>query len=338
MQPLVSILIPAFNAQPFIADAVKSALGQTWQRKEIIIVDDGSTDQTLAIARQFTSKEVSVCTQPNQGAASARNKAFSVCQGDYIQWLDADDLLAPDKIARQLEALGDCRSKRTLLSSAWGHFIYQPLRARFCPTSVWCDLAPVEWLLRYFERGHWMQTATWLVSRELTEIAGPWDTRLLGDDDGEYFSRIILASDGIRFIPEAKVFYRRGLGTLSYLGRSNPKLEAQFFSMQLRIGHLRAVEDSARVRAASIKYLQRYLIYFFPERPDIVKQAEQLAADLGGRLGVPRLSWKYAWIQKVFGWTAAKHTELYYNRHKSSLLRFWDKTRFKFEKTLSYDV
>lgn len=332
MQPLVSILIPAFNAQEFIADAVKSALGQTWERKEIVIVDDGSTDQTLAIARQFASKEVSVLTQANQGAAAARNKALSICQGDYIQWLDADDLLAPDKIAKQLEALGDCQDKRTLLSSAWGHFIYRPSRASFSPTSVWCDLAPVEWLLRYFERDHWMQTATWLVSRELTGTAGPWDTRLLGDDDGEYFSRIILASDGIRFIPEARVFYRRGPGTLSYLGRSDRKLEAQFVSMKLRIGHLRAVEDSDRVRVASVNYLQRFLICFYPERPDLVKQAEQLAVELGGRLEVPRLSWKYAWMQKTLGWTAAKRIQLSYNQCKSAALRFWDKILFNLEK------
>ena len=103
MEPLVSILIPAFNAERWIADAIKSALEQTWPQKEIIVVDDGSTDQTPSIARQFVSKSVSVITQSNQGAASARNKAFSTCQGGYIQWLDADDLLAPSKIAKQME-------------------------------------------------------------------------------------------------------------------------------------------------------------------------------------------------------------------------------------------
>src|SRR2546426_7644091 len=100
MKPLVSILIPAFNAEQYIGEAIESAEGQTWQRKEIIVVDDGSTDQTLSVARRFASKAVTVITQPNEGASSARNKAFSVCQGDYIQWLDADDLLAPDKISR----------------------------------------------------------------------------------------------------------------------------------------------------------------------------------------------------------------------------------------------
>ena len=102
MQPLVSILIPAYNAERWIADTIRSALAQTWPRKEIIIVDDGSTDRTLAVARQFASRNLSVVTQQNQGASAARNKALELCQGDYIQWLDADDLLSPNKVTRQM--------------------------------------------------------------------------------------------------------------------------------------------------------------------------------------------------------------------------------------------
>jgi|GEM_PF-108175 len=105
MKPLVSILVPAFNSQEWIADTLRSAIAQTRARKEIIVVDDGSTDQTLAIARQFGSDCVRVVSQENQGAAAARNNALSLSRGDYIQWLDADDLLASDKIARQMAAL-----------------------------------------------------------------------------------------------------------------------------------------------------------------------------------------------------------------------------------------
>ncbi len=89
-KPLVSILIPAYNAQDWIADTLRSAIAQTWEPKEIIVVDDGSTDQTLEIARKFESGTIRVLSQKNQGAASARNTALSLCRGDYIQWLDAD--------------------------------------------------------------------------------------------------------------------------------------------------------------------------------------------------------------------------------------------------------
>ena len=120
MEPLVSILIPAYNSQRWIADTLNSALEQTWPKKEIIVVDDGSTDRTLHIAKQFASKNVQVVCQPNQGASVARNTAFSLCQGDYIQWLDADDLLDPHKVEKQLRMLENCTSTRTLLSGAWG--------------------------------------------------------------------------------------------------------------------------------------------------------------------------------------------------------------------------
>ncbi len=260
VRPLVSILIPAYNAEEWIADTLRSAIAQTWEHKEIIVVDDGSTDRTLAIARQFESDQLRVIANEHQGAAATRNKALSLSRGEYIQYLDADDLLATDKIAKQLEALGQSASKRTLLSFSWGQFVYRYYRSYFVPTALWCDLRPVDWLMRKMTLGVFMQTAVWLVSRELAEAAGPWDTRLLGDDDGEYFCRVLLASDGVRFVPESKVYYRRsGVNSLSYIGLSSSKMEAQMCSMQLHIRYLRSLEDSQRVREACVTYLQNWL-------------------------------------------------------------------------------
>ena len=332
MNPLVSILIPAYNAQEWIADTIRSALAQTWPKREIILIDDGSTDQTLEIARSFASKAVSVVTEPNQGAAAARNHAFSLSQGDFIQWLDADDLLSPDKISKQMAKADEARDKKMLLSSGWGYFAYRPQRARFLSTALWCDLSPVEWLLRKMGQNLHMQTATWLVSRELTEAAGQWDSRLLGDDDGEYFCRVLLASNGTRFIPDAKVYYRiSGRGRLSYIGRSQMKMEAHFLSMKLHIQYLRSLEDSERVRRACVEYLQTWLPDFYLEGSELFQQAQQLAGALGGQLKPPQLSWKYGWIQKTLGWYAARHAQLQYNWIKSGMMRAWDKTMFRLE-------
>jgi O-antigen/teichoic acid export membrane protein/glycosyltransferase involved in cell wall biosynthesis len=308
--PLISILIPAYSAQEWIADTIHSAIAQTWPRTEIIVVDDGSSDSTLAIARTFESQGVRVISQKNQGASAARNTAFLHSRGDYIQWLDADDLLAPDKIAKQMEIVMQGLSPRTLLSSAWAHFMYRPRRAEFIPSELWCDLAPKEWLLRKMEENIYMQTATWLVSREVTEAAGPWDIRMIGDDDGEYFCRVLLASDGVRFVPEAKVYYRAfQFASLSYIGRFPHKIEAHWNSMQLHIRYLRSFGDDARVRAACLQFLRDSLIYFYPETSHIVAEAEKLAVELGEPLGAPGLSWKYAWIEVCFGWFAVKPTQ-----------------------------
>jgi glycosyltransferase involved in cell wall biosynthesis len=339
LKPLVSILIPAFNAQNWIGETLRSAIAQTWERKEIIVVDDGSSDQTLAIARQFESDGVRSITQENQGAAAARNKAFSLSRGDYIQWLDADDLLAPDKIARQIEVVDQAVSKRTLLSSAWGQFLYRYHRAHFIPNALWCDLSPKEWLLRKMAHNLHMQTATWLVSRELSEAAGPWNTQLLGDDDGEYFCRVLLQSDGVRFVPDAKVYYRAsGASSLSYIGRSDRKLEAQWRSMELHIVYLLSMEDSPRSQDGCVKYIQNWLMFFYPERPDIVQQAERKARELGGHLDLPRLSWKYSWIKAIFGWGLAKRAQVFLPRIRWSFIRFWDRALYRVDKGAPVDI
>ncbi len=333
MKPLVSILIPAFNAEGWIADTLRSALAQTWEPKEIIVVDDGSSDETLAVARQFESDSVRVVTQPNQGAAAARNKALSLSRGDYMQWLDADDLLSPDKIQKQLEALGDRGSKRTLLSSGWGRFMHRPERAKFTPTALWSDRSPAEWLLLKMGENLYMQTATWLVSRELAEAAGPWDTMLLSDDDQEYFCRVLLASDGVRFVPEAKVYYRAsGHGSLSYIGSSDRKREAHWRSLKLHVRYIRWLEDSARVRAACVSYLQNRMFIFYPERLDIFRHAEELCRTLGGKLEVPHLSWKYSWIRVLFGWRLARRAQWALPKLKWSAARLWDKILFRVER------
>jgi len=144
MEPLVSILIPAYNAEEWIADAIRSAMGQTWQRKEIIVLDDGSSDRTAEVAQRFAANKIAVVTTENQGSAFARNRALQLSQGDYIQWLDADDLLAPDKIERQLATLRQTDSERILLSSSWAFFNYRTRKARFVATPLWQDLSPVE--------------------------------------------------------------------------------------------------------------------------------------------------------------------------------------------------
>jgi len=332
MKPLVSILIPAYNAEAWISDTLRSAIAQTWDRKEIIVVDDGSKDQTLAVTRKFEPDGVKVFAQKNAGAAAARNKAFSLSQGDYIQWLDADDLIGPEKIEKQMEALGDSPNKSILLSGSWGRFLHRPHRASFVPTALWNDLSKAEWLIRKMGQDLYMQTASWLVSRELTEAAGPWDTRLLGDDDGEYFCRVLLASEGVRFVPEAKVYYRAsGASSLSYIGNSDKKREAQWTSMELHIGYLRSLEDSERSRAACVKFLQNWMVFFYPERMDIFGKAQAKAKELGGQVEAPRLSWKYSWIKTLFGWRLARRAQRFLPGVRWSLIRRWDKTLFQIE-------
>jgi glycosyltransferase involved in cell wall biosynthesis len=332
MKPLVSILISAYNAEDWIGYTLDSAVGQTWPRKEIIVVDDGSTDRTAEIARRFAAKGVVVISTKNNGLSAGQNCAYRHSRGEYIQFLDADDLLAPDKIERQLAALRETDSRRILLSSPWAPFYYRTRNARFVRNSFWEDLSPVEWLLRKLAENIHMQNATWLVSRELADAAGPWDESLHYDQDGEYFARVLLASEGTHFVPETGIYYRAtSSNRVSYLGNSDKKKDSLLASMKLHIQYLRSLEDSERVRKACLTYLQNWYHAFYPERPDIVAELQSLAAQLQGRLEEPRLRWKYAWMKPVFGWKAAKWAQTAFPYFKSSCFRHCDRAMYRFE-------
>jgi glycosyltransferase involved in cell wall biosynthesis len=333
MKPLVSILIPAYNAEEYIVYTLKSVIAQTWPRKEIIVIDDGSTDRTAEIVRRYASKDVRLVSTKNQGLSAAVNHGLRMCQGDYIQELDSDDLLAPDKIERQLLALRESDSKRLLLSSPWAHFYFRTRHSQFIPNALWHDLSPVEWLLRKMGQNLHMQNATWLVSRELVDAAGPWDDDLAHDQDGEYFARVLLASVGTRFVREARIFYRlSGSHSVSHIGRAdNKKRDSLLRSMKLHIQYLRSLEESERVRSACLEYLQTKFIYFYPERPDIVAELQNMAMQLGGRLKESRLRSKYAWMKPIFGFAAAKRAQHLLPMWKGSLARRWDKTMFELE-------
>ncbi|MBS1841124.1 MAG: glycosyltransferase family 2 protein [Acidobacteria bacterium] len=336
MKPLVSILIPAYNAENLIAQTLQSAVSQTWERKEIIVVDDGSKDKTVEVAQRFAAKNVLIVKTENQGQSAAVNHAYSLCQGDYIQELDADDILALDKIERQMLALRPSDSKRTLLSSPWAYFYHRTSQAQFVRNALWDDLTPTEWLIRKLGLNLHMQNATYLVSRELADAAGPWDITLNFDQDGDYFCRVLMASEGTRFVPEARVFYRAsGSNRISFIGNSNRKKESLLRSMKFHVKSLRSLEESDRVRAACLTYLQTWYENFYPDQLVMMKELQALAADLGGELQEPALRGKYAWMKPIFGWNVAKRAQSMLPEWKGDLLKRWDKVMFNREASKS---
>ncbi|MGH7942128.1 MAG: glycosyltransferase family 2 protein [Limisphaerales bacterium] len=337
MQPLVSILICAFNAEKTIAETLQSAVAQTWPRTEIIVANDGSIDRTEEIVRQF--KRVTLVSAKHEGFSATQNRAFQNSHGDYIQYLDSDDLLAPDKIERQMAALVKRGNPRLLAISPWAYFYHRTRNARFVHNSLCRDLSPAEYFMRKMSEGVFMQNASWLVKREMVEEAGPWDMTLNYDHDGEFFSRVLLASEGTCFVPGTGIYYRKtGSSSISVIGNSNKKKESLLVSMKLHVKYLLSIEDSTRTRAASVKYFQNWYDIFYLSRPDLSAELESLAVSLGGRLVPPRLAWKYAWIEKLCGWKTAHAIRMKYNRIKSDTLRAWDHAMLQFERRPAANV
>lgn len=103
--PLISILMPCYNSEAFLGEAIESCINQSYQNWELIIIDDGSSDNSLLIARKFEDKRIHVYSQPNRGACVARNKALHLAKGDYVKFLDADDVLAKDCLTEQIKQI-----------------------------------------------------------------------------------------------------------------------------------------------------------------------------------------------------------------------------------------
>lgn len=309
--PLVSILIPCYNAAPYLRATLESALLQADAATlEIIVVDDGSRDDSVAIARTFESRGVRVFTQENSGAATARNVALTASRGDFIQFLDADDLLAPGKIAAQL-ARAAREPAGTTLTGRWGRFTDDPAHAAFRDDNPLCaDLTPRDFFLRYGSHDCMMHPAAWLLPRAIAESAGPWDERLSLNDDGEYFARVVAASARLAYCPDAVSFYRSALPSSLSAQRSRRHLESAHLALQLIVDEMTLLDDSSAMQRAAADLAQRFAFDYYPAAPDLIADAENLARSLGGSALRPQGGRAFAWLSRLIGWKLARRLQV----------------------------
>ncbi|MEM1157468.1 MAG: glycosyltransferase family A protein [Verrucomicrobiota bacterium] len=277
--PDVSILIPCYNAARWLADSIESAAGQTVDSKEIIIVDDGSTDNSLQVARRHESNQIRVISQTNRGASAARNTALRAARGKYIQYLDSDDLLSKDKVLHQIERLKSA-PKRAVATCRWDRFEKDPSSCHRREQDNFKDLSPVEFLQLNWEQDIMMHPAAWLIPRDVADRAGTWNESLTLNDDGEYFSRIALASSQLAYTPDAGTYYRSNL-TSSLSGRKDAKsLLSQYHSIKLTEAHLLNFDTSDRTCHACACAHQRLAYAIFRHHPALASRSEQRARQL----------------------------------------------------------
>lgn len=201
MNPLVSIIITNYNYGRFLGEAIESALAQTWQDREILFIDDGSTDDSVDLARRYP---ITVLTQKNSGVCIARNNALTLARGEFVMFLDADDRLVPTAVEHMLARLRDAPvevgyvyGQMEYFGVKTGIFASQPFDAR--------KLAKANFIC-----------ATTLLRKQVIVDAGGYDDgfRMLRED-WELYLR--LWSRGYRgeFLPEVILEYRKHKGPTS---------------------------------------------------------------------------------------------------------------------------
>ena len=247
----VSILIPLYNSEKYIAETIESALNQTYTNIEIIVVDDGSSDNSLNIASKFESDIVRVFSKENKGASSARNSAFQHAKGDLIQYLDADDLLDPDKIKLQVQEYLRYNNPGIVICGVWGRFVNQISKVNWEDQYTNKDYTnPISWLIDSWEGKGMMAQHGWLISRELILKSGLWNESLSLNDDGEFFCRVLLQAEEIKFVSESKVYYRSNISSSLSQSRSTKALQSELDSYKLYSNHILSILDNTKVRRA----------------------------------------------------------------------------------------
>lgn len=220
-EPLVSIVIPTYNRRHTLCDAVESCIDQTWNNTEIIIIDDGSSDGTdnyviEKLSHEWPVDRVKYIKQENSGASAARNRGMNVSCGEYVQFLDSDDLLASTKIEKQVGILQKAQNRNAVCCHCYGRMGSVSLEPYVSP-EVRIGISEVNSLLLIRQlcsrTVHGMQTSAPLWRRNhLFKHAG-WREDISLGDDLEYHVRLLSDAESLCFIDEELFWVRDHAGS-----------------------------------------------------------------------------------------------------------------------------
>jgi glycosyltransferase involved in cell wall biosynthesis len=307
--PTVSVIVPCYNAEKFIGETLESIFQQTWPSIEVVVVDDGSTDRTANIVHSFAQPNLTLVKQENRGQTTSLNVGLLHACGDFVQYLDADDLLDTEKIERQITRLID--HPDCVASAEWGRFYTQTDEAKFNPEPVWDDLDPVDWLVLSRADGLGMMfPALWLVPMQIIRTVGQWREELTLNNDAEYFTRVLLACNQVLFCPGARCYYRSGVrGSLS--GQKSPEAWAsQFRVIELCERYVRAREDSEGVRRGFALSWQHLAHACYPYEAALAARALARARSLHPVTIRPDGGPTFKVISRLIGWRAARRLQV----------------------------
>lgn len=271
----VSIILPVYNCEKWLNKTILSAINQYLDNCEVILIDDGSTDKSLEVAFRIKSDKIKIYSKSNSGASSTRNFALIKSKGNYIQYLDADDIIALDKILKQLDRIAS-EDDDVIASGPFINFVKDINENSYLPDNGYRDFEkPIDWLIESMWDRAMFPPVVWLTPRRLIEEAGPWNESLSYNDDTEFFARVLLKARKIVFCKDAVSYYRRGIPT-SLGSRKDKKARiSELESLNLVTSHMLNHEDSLRVREACA-YKYRKLIYsLYPEHKDLIEIAQQ---------------------------------------------------------------
>lgn len=226
--PLVSIIIPCYNAEAFVLETLRSCLNQTYGNLEVIAVDDHSTDRTAQLVSTFFEEHPigQLVSNPQKGAQHARNFGMELARGEFLKFLDADDLISRDLVAKQVACIHPCAG--ALVKCSWEHFREFPGDVPGKPQPCDRSFDAPDLFLTELWAGNMYMPHCWLIPRPLLQR---WDPALTQNQDGEYFARLVASSQQILH-SNGTAFYRQPAGTNTSQRTGIEHLKSQFLALQ----------------------------------------------------------------------------------------------------------
>ncbi len=281
---MVSILIPLYNSQEFIAETIESCLNQAYSNIEIIIVDDGSTDSSARIVQEYAHKykNIKFYCQNNAGAPRARNLAFEKSKGEYIQYLDADDLMSENKISAQIEIAKTYNyAPDIIFSSKFSYFKKSIEDAKYFKQTIDKSYrSGMDWLRDSWSGGGFGVVMGWLTHRKLIQKAGKWDETLKKNQDGEFFSRVLLNAKRVIMTDNTMVYYRRTGSHSISASRSEEAIYSVLQSLKKYEKNIEKFNNKQLNEALAIMYAN-FVKEHYGIHTHIVKEAEKEIEKLG---------------------------------------------------------
>jgi glycosyltransferase involved in cell wall biosynthesis len=204
MPKKASVIIPCFNADKWLKEAIDSCLQQTYSNLEIIVIDDGSTDNSLEIIKSY-GEQIIWRSYSHQGGNYARNRGFNLSQGEYIQYLDADDYILPEKIAKQVSFIETTGAD--VVYGDWRHQRHLPDGSSFLDKIEISQTQPD--ILAALLANWWVALAALMYRRSAVENSGGWDETLLAAQDRDFFLSVVMNGAKVVYQPGCDSIYRR---------------------------------------------------------------------------------------------------------------------------------
>ncbi len=313
--PKVSIIIPAYNAENTITESINAVLQQTFKDFELIIVNDGSTDNTEKIISSFTDNRIKYFTQKNKGQCAANNFGLAQAKGDYIKFFDADDVMNATHIEAQYEKVKN--SKTNIASCKWGRFYDDDFtNTKFIPESVWKDFATLDWIKAALTQRHdMMGGCLWLIPRQILEKVSGWDESLSLNNDFEFSVRLLLGAENVIFTENALLYYRTGNNNSLSNATNASKYNAAYKANLLGCNHLLAVDNSKFVQKLCANRFQDWVYAIYPNHLDIVQKFEMQIKAWGGSNISIEGGKALIFLSKLLGWKNAIRIKLFLNKY-----------------------